>query len=255
MFHAGLRGYFPGRSFERVMALDPAKVRAPSCRCSTAELELRVRRELSRATKSCSPARLQLSALIVGDAEQQASARWTEIGGGAIALGVSATRCSGARRLRGAASIALDRLCARLRVARARLLARCERLGRRRVRPPTPALQGRLALIAGSTAGQDVFALVADEHKIARLDHYARSQPSPPRPGLWSIKARRIDCAATASFACLSPVAKFPGGAPSPREVGLRPAPSSITNRRWVGVGAKLRDRVGVTDVPRSRCA
>jgi hypothetical protein len=46
MFLPVLKGYFPGRSFERILALDPAKVRG--CKLSLLDdaMELRVRREL-----------------------------------------------------------------------------------------------------------------------------------------------------------------------------------------------------------------
>ncbi|HEX9795052.1 MAG TPA: DUF993 family protein [Planctomycetota bacterium] len=46
MFLPELRGYFPGDSFARVMALDPAKVRGAKISLLDAELEVRLRRDL-----------------------------------------------------------------------------------------------------------------------------------------------------------------------------------------------------------------
>ncbi len=48
MFLPELAGYFPGRSFERVMALDPGRVRGAKLSLLDPELELRLRRELEQ---------------------------------------------------------------------------------------------------------------------------------------------------------------------------------------------------------------
>jgi len=71
-------------------------------------------------------------------AEQQGPARWTEIGGRRVALGVSATRCSACSTVRGAGELGARPTRARLRVARARTArAHGERLGRAVFEPPT----------------------------------------------------------------------------------------------------------------------
>jgi hypothetical protein len=176
MFHAGLRGYFPGRSFERVMALDPAKVRGAKLSLLDREFELSARRELlERDQIVLTGDDLNFATLIVGEAAQQTPARWTDIGIVRVALGRFSHALLGV--LDGCAvpaSIALDRL-ARGDVRRAReLLEGCERLGRVVFEPPTQHYKAGLALISWLNGWQDVFALVGDEHRQRSLEHYAR---------------------------------------------------------------------------------
>jgi len=53
MFLPALRGYFPGDSFQQVLALDPARCAAASCRCSTAHSNCACAVNCCRATRSC----------------------------------------------------------------------------------------------------------------------------------------------------------------------------------------------------------
>ncbi len=176
MFHPALRGYFPGRSFERVLALDPSKVRGAKLSLLDRALELRVRRELAaRDQIVLTGDDLNFAGLITGDGERAAVERWTEIGGVRVALGDFSHALLGV--LDGCAvpaGLALDRL-ARGDVRRAReLLQSCERLGRTVFEPPTQHYKAGLALISWLNGWQDVFALPADEHRRRDLDHFAR---------------------------------------------------------------------------------
>jgi hypothetical protein len=176
MFHPGLRGYFPGRSFERVMALDAAKVRGAKLSLFDREFELRVRRELlERDQIVLTGDDLDFADLIVGDAERQAPARWTEIGGRRVALGDFSHALLGV--FDGCAlpaSIALDRLARGYALRARELLERCERLGRAVFEPPVQHYKAGLALISWLNGWQDTFALVEGEHRRRDLEHYAR---------------------------------------------------------------------------------
>jgi hypothetical protein len=89
---------------------------------------------------------LDFSTLIARETARQTRARWTDIGGARVALGRFSQT----------------------------LLERCERLGRVVFEPPTQHYKAGLALISWLNGWQDVFALVADEHRQRSLEHCAR---------------------------------------------------------------------------------
>jgi hypothetical protein len=89
-----LQGYFPGRSFERVMALDPAKVRGARLDLADVTRETLLRRELARRDQLVFSAdREHLGRLLLGLNPGPASARipaverYTEFAGLRVALG------------------------------------------------------------------------------------------------------------------------------------------------------------------------
>jgi hypothetical protein len=89
-----LLDYFPGKSFERVMALDPAKVRGARFALLDVARETQVRREcLARDQMLLTADRAQLAYLLLGAnpgmplARVPQPARFTELAGRSIALG------------------------------------------------------------------------------------------------------------------------------------------------------------------------
>jgi hypothetical protein len=91
---AELQGYFPGASFERVLALDPAKVRGARLDLDDVARETRLRRELTARDQLVLTAdRQHLGRLLLGlnpgpaAARLPAVARYTELAGQRVALG------------------------------------------------------------------------------------------------------------------------------------------------------------------------
>jgi len=172
MFLPALRGYFPGRSFQRVMELDPAVVRGCKLSLLDADLERRVRAELlERDQVVLTGDDLHFAGLIEGESqggEPPAIQRTTSIGGRDVPLGAFSHALLGV----------LDAVAAPMSVALA-LLAQgdlaswravaspCEELGRWLFQPPTERYKAGLAFLAWLN-GLQQNALLANREELAR---------------------------------------------------------------------------------------
>jgi hypothetical protein len=173
MFHPGLRGYFPGRSFERVMALDPAKVRGAKLSLLDDALELRLRRELAERDQIVLTGDdFHFADLIAGGG---APARWTRIGERSVALGDFSHALLGAfDAVALPASLALRWLAHGRRERALALLRPCEQLSRAVFEPPTSRYKAGLAFLAWLSESQPTFALPARLDLERNLDHFVR---------------------------------------------------------------------------------
>lgn len=175
MFHAGMKGAFPGRSFRRIMGLDPSKVRA--CKLSLLDADFEV--EMRRALRADGQIVLtgddfHFGELMVGDGTGQAAetvafgAREVGIGDFSHALlgvldAVAAPVASALRELAGG-----DRSSCEER------MAACERLGRIVFEAPTSAYKTGLALLSWLNGWQPVFVMPNGAERARDLDHIRR---------------------------------------------------------------------------------
>lgn len=185
MFLQSLQGYFPGDSFARVMALDPAKVRG--CKLSLLDdaLELRVRRELlPRDQIVLTGDDFHFGRLILGGDPRgapPASAppvqRWTTIGRHRTALGDFSHALLGV--LDGIARPASEALRA-LAAGDARrfleIMTPCEALGQHVFAAPTQHYKAGLAFLAFRNGWQCNAMLVNREDLARDAAHYARCE-------------------------------------------------------------------------------
>ena len=173
MFLPALEGYFPGESFERVMAVDPSKVRGAKLSLLDAELERRLRRRLLE--------RDQL--LLTGDdfhfGELMAGAparRTTQLAGREVPLGDFSHGLLGIfDAIAEPASVALA-LLARGDLERYRaLMAPCERLGRHLFQAPTQNYKAGLAFLSWLSGAQPNAMLVQHEERARSVEHYVEA--------------------------------------------------------------------------------
>jgi hypothetical protein len=182
-FLPALAGYFPGASFRRVMALDPAKVRGAKLSLLDPGREIELRRELgARDQILLTGDDLHFARLILGgDREARPGAhpveRWTELAGRRVALGDFSHALLGV----------LDGIAAPAAGALARLdagdvdgyLARmlpCEALGRLLFSPPTRHYKAGLAHLAHVAGLQSNAMLVNHVERARDAAHYARAE-------------------------------------------------------------------------------
>jgi len=183
MFLPALEGYFPGRSFRRVMALDPAKVRGAKLSLLDARLEVELRRELlERDQILFTGDDLHFARLILGsDADTEparapATRRTTRFAGNEVALGDFSHALLGV--LDGIARPASEALAALERGDVGAYLARmlpCEALGRHLFAPPTQHYKAGLAHLAHAAGLQTNAMLVNHEERARDPAHYARA--------------------------------------------------------------------------------
>jgi hypothetical protein len=182
MFLPALSGYFPGASFRRVMALDPAKVRGAKLSLLDPAREIELRRELGARDQILFTgddlhfARLILGGGLEGEPGAQTVERWTELAGRRVALGDFSHAMLGI--LDGIAAPAADAL-ARLDAGDvAGYLARmlpCEALGRHLFAPPARHYKAGLAHLA-HVAGLQTNAMLVNHAERARdAAHYAQA--------------------------------------------------------------------------------
>ena len=188
MFLPELEGYFPGRSFERVMELDPAKVRGAKLSLLDLELEQRLRSELlARDQLLLTGDDLHFGGLILGgDGEAiPAPQRWTEIDGQTVALGDFSHALLGI--LDGIAAPAAEALACLERGDAAGYRARmgpCEALSRHLFAPPTQHYKAGLAHLAHAAGWQSNDMLVNHEEQARDAAHYARARELARAAGL-----------------------------------------------------------------------
>jgi len=173
MFLPALSGYFPGRSFERVMAHDPTKVRGAKLSLLDAQLERRLRRELLE--------REQI--LLTGDdfhfGELMAGGPLrghTEIGGRRVALGDFSHGLLGIfDGVAEPASLALGFLAHGDEATYRELMTPCEALGRHLFQSPTQHYKAGLAFLSWLNGRQTNPMLVAHEERARDLEHYVEA--------------------------------------------------------------------------------
>ena len=180
MFAPALRGYFPGDSFARVMALDPGKVRGCKLSLLDAPLERRVRKEcLERQQIVLTGDDFHFARLILGgDGDDEVAPPvlgFTDIGGRRVALGDFSHALLGILDATAApAAMALRLLAAGDDSGYLQVMAPCERLGLCVFEPPTQHYKAGLAFVAWLNGLQDTFALVNHEQRARGREHYLR---------------------------------------------------------------------------------
>ncbi|MCB9878118.1 MAG: DUF993 family protein [Planctomycetes bacterium] len=172
MFLASLKGYFPGRSFERIMAIDPSVVRGCKLSLLDAAFEEKVRREmLEREQLVLTGDDFHFGRLMLGDGE--APTRTTRVGEREVALGDFSHALLG---ILDAIALPTQQALALLQAGdRDGYLARmdrCEELGRFVFQAPTQHYKAGLAFLAWLNGQQDNFMLVNREELARDRAHY-----------------------------------------------------------------------------------
>jgi hypothetical protein len=184
MFLPALSGYFPGRSFQRVMALDPAVVRGCKLSLLDADFEVRTRRELlPREQIVLTGDDLHFGRMILGGDAPPAPggggkpfvSGTTTIGSRTVALGDWSHALLG---ILDAIALpmqqALGRLAAGDEQGFLRIADRCEELGRHVFAEPTQHYKAGLAFLAWLNGLQQDFTLVNGEERMRDREHYQR---------------------------------------------------------------------------------
>jgi hypothetical protein len=173
MFLPALEGYFPGESFERVMAFDPAKVRGAKLSLLDAELEKRLRSSLlERDQLMLTGDDFHFGDLIAGGPLE----RTTTLAGREVALGDFSHGLLGIfDGIAEPASVALAFL-ARGDLARYHaLMEPCERLGRHLFQAPTLHYKSGLAFLSWVNGFQPNAMLVQHEERARSPEHYVEA--------------------------------------------------------------------------------
>lgn len=172
MFLPSLRGYFPGHSFLRIMALDPSVVRGCKISLLDAELEVRIRRELLRSEQIVLTGDdFHFGAMLLGDGE--APTRTTKIGTREVALGDFSHALLGILdAIARPAQLALAALQRGERAEFARRMQACEALGMHVFAAPTEHYKAGLAFLAWLNGLQDQFMLCNRQEQARDRAHY-----------------------------------------------------------------------------------
>lgn len=175
MFMPALKGYFPGHSFERIMALDPSKVRGAKLSLLDAGLEIRCRKALlERDQIVLTGDDFNFAGLIRGESTE--ILRYTEIAGRQVPLGAFSHALLGvfdaiaepaSRALRFLAQGNLDRYTA--------IMAPCETLGQWIFQNPTQHYKAGLAFLSWLNGLQDNVMLVNHEEQTRDRRYYLRA--------------------------------------------------------------------------------
>jgi hypothetical protein len=185
MFLPALRGYFPGDSFRRVMAFDPAKVRGCKLSLLDHEFELRVRRELlPRDQIVLTGDDFHFGRLVFGGdprtpppAAPPPMLRRTAIGRHGVALGDFSHALLGVfDAIAEPAGLALRWLAHGDARRYLELMDPCEALGQHVFGPPTQHYKAGLAYLSWC-AGRQRNALLVNREDLARdAAHYRRCE-------------------------------------------------------------------------------
>ncbi|MCK5945082.1 MAG: DUF993 family protein, partial [Planctomycetes bacterium] len=174
MFLESLQGYFPGRSFDRIMAIDPSVVRG--CKLSLLDrgFEERVRRALLPTEQIVLTGDdFHFGELILGDGA--APTRTTMVGEREVAFGDFSHALLGILdAIARPTQHALRQLQAGDRDGYSERMARCEELGRFVFQEPTQHYKAGLAFLAWLNGQQDNFLLVNREDLCRDRGHYLR---------------------------------------------------------------------------------
>jgi hypothetical protein len=174
MFMAELRGYFPGDSFERVMDVDPAKVRGAKLSLLDAEREVVLRKRLLESDQiMLTGDDFNFADLIDGDSTEPT--RWTDIGGHKAALGDFSHALLGIfDAIVEPAGLALRFLARGRRERYDALMRPCERLSRIIFEAPTQHYKTGLAFLSWLNGHQTNPMLVNGEETARDADHLLR---------------------------------------------------------------------------------
>lgn len=186
MFLPALKGYFPGDTFSRVMALEPSKARACKLSLLDAELEVRVRRELlPRDQFVLTGDDFHFARLILGgDAAAATPApalpppvlRWTEFAGQLVALGDFSHALLGILdAIAVPAGRALTALTRNDAAEYLRLMEPCEPLGQHLFQSPTSSYKAGLAYLAWKAGLQPEFLLPNGAEGLRDAQHFQRA--------------------------------------------------------------------------------
>lgn len=171
MFLPELDGYFPGDSFERILAIDPSVVRGAKLSMLDADLEIRVRRGmLERGQVMLTGDDYHFGGLIEGDGG--AASTEVRLGDRPIGLGDFSHALLGIfDAIAAPMGIAL-RLLAHGRTADYRTIVEpCERLGCHIFEPPTRHYKTGLAFLAWLNGLQSTPMLVNHEERCRSTEH------------------------------------------------------------------------------------
>jgi hypothetical protein len=186
MFAPELTGYFPGGSFERVMAIDPERVRGAKLSLLDAELEVRLRRQLlERDQIILTGDDLNFADLIAGQSPQVV--RWMDVDGHRVALGDFSHALLGIfDAIAEPAELAL-RFLSRGRIDRFREIMRpCEELSRIIFEPPMQYYKAGLAFLSWLNGRQDNALLVNGVERCRSPEHLLRVARAAARCGVFS---------------------------------------------------------------------
>jgi hypothetical protein len=186
MFAPELQGYFPGDSFERVMAIDPEKVRGAKLSLLDAEFEVRLRRQLLEHNQIILTGDdLNFAELIAG-ADGRVS-DWTEIGAHRVALGDFSHALLGILdAIAEPAGLAL-RFLSHGRTDRFREIMRpCVEVSRMIFEPPTQHYKAGLAFLSWLSGRQKNRLLVNRLDRCRTPEHLLRIARAAARCGVFS---------------------------------------------------------------------
>ena len=173
MFLPELEGYFPGDAFERVMRLDPAKVRGAKLSMLDADLEKRLRADLlERDQLMLTGDDFHFGDLIAGEGDP---VRHTTIGGRSVPLGDFSHALLGIfDAIAEPAALALRRLQLGDRAGYERIMRPCEALGQAIFEAPTRFYKTGLAFLAWLDGRQPNRMLANGEDRQRDRAHLAR---------------------------------------------------------------------------------
>jgi hypothetical protein len=203
MFLPELRGYFPGDSFDRVMALDPAVVRG--CKLSLLDdaLELRVRRALlPRGQVVLTGDDFHFAALIRGGTGDRVPPveGFARLGTLPVALGDFSHALLGVLdAIAVPAALGLRLLALGDAERYQAVMAPCEELGRHVFAAPTPYYKAGLAFLAWLNGLQDQFMLVNHAERGRDRAHYLRCAELAARAG--ALEDAELAAARVSQFA------------------------------------------------------
>lgn len=183
-FAPGLRGYFPGDSFRRVMALDPTKVRGAKLSILDPGRERALRAELvERGQIVLTGDDWHFAELIDGPPPRA----WTRVGAREVALGDFSHALLGAfDAVAEPASLALRALAAGGRELYRQLMGPAQEVARVLFEPPVAAYKAGLAFLAWLDGKQDNFLLAAREDRLRDTGHLLRVARAAARAGVFT---------------------------------------------------------------------
>lgn len=173
MFLASLEGNFPGSSFERIMQLDPTKIRGAKLSMLDDELELRLRRSMTEHDQfMLTGDDFHFTHLIEGEGPPTGS---THLGDIEVPTGAFSHALLGIfDGIAEPAGIALKYLAAGDLAAWRRIMQPCEELSRIIFEPPTELYKCGLAFLSWLNGRQSTPGLVNRLEDERDTDHYLR---------------------------------------------------------------------------------
>ena len=182
-FAPSLDGYFPGDSFERIMARDPEKVRGVKLSLLDDRFEVEVRRRLlSRGQLVFTGDDYHFGGLILGS--DPAPLRHVSLGGRAVPAGRFSHALLGIFDATAIpAGVALRLLAHGLTDDYVEIMSRCEALADVIFEPPVARYKAGLAFVGWLNGFQDQFLLINHEQRERDRDHYLRVAKLASRAG------------------------------------------------------------------------